>query len=299
MSQPIRRRCTRAAVAVLATTSLASCALFKPKEEEGTLRAESVVAVTASNRLVTFNAGRPQRITASVAVTGLEAGEGLLGIDFRPANGKLYAAGTTGRLYMIDATTGAASAVGAGNYFAANVAGDSGFDFNPAVDRIRFVNERGENLRLHPDTGAVVDGDANAPGLQIDGRLSYAAGDRNAGRAPRIVAAGYTNSIAGAKVTTNFAIDAAAGTLVTQGTMQGAPSPVSPNTGQLFTVGALGVKLDGGAVSFDISPANEGFVSLPNGKGSRFYTIDLSTGAATDLGRIGVDEPVRAIAIRP
>lgn len=286
----------RLSLAIFAAAGLVSCAAFK---EEPPLRAETIVAVTASNRLISFNAGRPHRVTTSVAVSGLQAGEQLLGIDVRPANGRLYGAGSTGMLYAIDATTGAASAVGAGNYFAANIGTDNGFDFNPAVDRIRLVNERGENLRLHPDTGAVVDGDTNMAGLQIDGRLAYASDDTMAGKSARIVAAAYTNSVAGAKVTTNFAIDAAAGTLVTQGTKQGAPNPVSPNTGRLFTVGSLGVKIEGGPLSFDISPANEGFVSLPCGKHTRVYWIDLSTGAATDLGRVGVDEQVRAIAVKP
>jgi hypothetical protein len=289
----------RLAAAALAAASLASCAMFKPKEEPP-LRAEVVVAVTVSNRLIGFNAGRPHRITSNVAITGLDTGETLAGIDFRPASGRLYGAGSTGRLYTIDVATGVATAVGAGSYFAANVGADNGFDFNPAVDRIRVVNERGENLRLHPDTGAVVDGDTNVPGLQLDGRLAYAVGDKGAaGKSPRIVAAAYTNSVAGAKVTTNFAIDAAAGTLVTQGTVQGAPNPVSPNTGRLFTVGALGVKIESGPVSFDISPANEGFVSLPCGRHTRVYRIDLATGAATDLGRVGIDEQVRAVAVRP
>ena len=30
-----------------------------------------------------------------------------------------------------------------------------GVDFNPQVDRLRVVSNSGQNLRLHPDTGAV------------------------------------------------------------------------------------------------------------------------------------------------
>jgi hypothetical protein len=29
-------------------------------------------------------------------------------------------------------------------------------DFNPVVDRIRIMSDAGQNLRVHPDTGAVV-----------------------------------------------------------------------------------------------------------------------------------------------
>ena len=64
-----------------------------------------------------------------------------------------------------------------------------GFDFNPAADRIRVVSNTGQNLRLHPDTGAVVDGDATVEGVQPDPSLRYAWGDVNARRRPDIAGA--------------------------------------------------------------------------------------------------------------
>ena len=39
-----------------------------------------------------------------------------------------------------------------------------GVDFNPAADRVRVVSNLGQNLRLHPDTGAQVDGETCAQG---------------------------------------------------------------------------------------------------------------------------------------
>jgi hypothetical protein len=272
-------------------TLLAGCAAMG---QQGTMRPETVYAVSSSNTLVMFNAGQPGSITSTRRIAGLQAGENVLGIDFRPANGKLYAVGSSGQLYTLDTGTGAATPVGSGG-FASFLVGEVGFDFNPVVDRIRVVNSQGGNLRLHPDTGAVVDADANAPGVQTDGRLVYAATDANAGKTASVVGAAYTNSVAGTKTTTNFAIDAAQGTLVTQGTREGAASPVSPNTGQLFTVGALGVKTSG-PVGFDIAP-NGGiaFAAI----GSTFYSIDLANCAAKRLGTIGIAEPVRAIAVAP
>jgi hypothetical protein len=51
---------------------------------------------------------------------------------------------------------------------------------------------------------------------------------------------------------------------VTQGTLQGAANPVSPNTGQLFTVGSLGVPVVG-QVGFDIgSTDNNALASINN-----------------------------------
>ncbi len=176
-----------------------------------------------------------------------------------------------------------------------------GFDFNPVVDRIRLVNDSGQNMRLHPETGAVVDADAKMDGLQIDGALAYAAADRNSGQKPNITAAAYTNNMAGAQATTNYAIDTKLGVLVTQGSREGVNPPVSPNTGQLFTVGALGVSTDGW-VGFDIaSNGGNAFAAItPAGSSSaRFYWLDLNSGAAKMLGTIGGGEAISAIAIAP
>ena len=72
-----------------------------------------VYAVTATNNLVTFSSAAPGTIFGTVAISGLQVGEILQGIDFRPANGRLYGLGSTSRLYTIDPRTGAATQVGA------------------------------------------------------------------------------------------------------------------------------------------------------------------------------------------
>ena len=62
-------------------------------------------------------------------------------------------------------------------------------NFNPTVDRILVVSNTGQNLRLHPDTGAVVDSNPALEGVQTDGKLIYAAGDVNFGKLPMTVSA--------------------------------------------------------------------------------------------------------------
>src|SRR5687768_1999809 len=94
----------------------------------------TVVALTSTDQLVTFDSSTPATTSTPVGVTGLASSETLLGIDFRPATGQLFGLGSTGQLYRINRTSGAATAVGA----PLTVTGTSfGFDFNPAVDRIR------------------------------------------------------------------------------------------------------------------------------------------------------------------
>jgi len=99
-------------------------------------------------------------------------------LDVRPANGAVYAIGRSGQLYTVDRRLGAATKVGAPVALPGTTVG---FDFNPTVDRIRVVTDTGQNLRVHPDTGAVA---------ATDTPLAYAAGDRSAGKRPQVAASG-------------------------------------------------------------------------------------------------------------
>ena len=286
----------RMSLAVLVVASLAACGTMVP---QGADRAEKAVAVTVSNKLLKFNAGRPDRILTTLNITGLQAGETLLGIDYRVAKEQLYALGSSGRLYIINEDTAVASVVGVP--FSVKLDGTQfGFDFNPTVDRIRVVSNTGQNLRLHPDTGAVVDSNPTLEGVQTDGKLTYAAGDVNFGKSPTTVGAAYSYNKADTKITTNFALDAAAGTLVTQGSREGMMPAVSPNTGQLFTIGSLGMTFNSAA--FDIQALSDVAFAALNSDGtsaSRWVVIDLKTGAAKSLGTVGGGEQVVGIAMEP
>jgi hypothetical protein len=286
----------RLSFAAITLVSLAACTTMTP---QGADRAEKAVAVTASNKLLKFNAGRPDRILTTLNITGLQPGETLLGIDYRVAKDQLYALGSSGRLYTLNEDTAVASAVGMP--FVVKLEGTQfGFDFNPTVDRIRVVSNTGQNLRLHPDTGAVVDSNPALEGVQIDGKLTYAVGDINFGKAPATVGAAYSYNKADTKITTNFALDAAAGTLVTQGSREGLVPAVSPNTGQLFTIGSLGMTFNN--ASFDIQALSDVAFAALNSDGStasRWVMIDLKTGAAKSLGTVGGGERVVGIAMEP
>jgi hypothetical protein len=201
-----------------------------------------LVALTADGRLARFDRSAPWSAPGIATLSGLAAGEELLGIDFRPATGQLYGLGSTSRLYGIDPQTGVATAIGTG--FASPLVGTRfGFDFNPTVDRIRIVSDQGQNLRAHPDTGAVV---------ATDGMLAYATGDAGFGMTPAVAAAAYTNDLAGATSTLLYGIDSARDVLVTQ---------VPPNNGTLNTIGALGLDVTG-VDGFDIGSDGRAFVAL-------------------------------------
>ncbi|MFP5446967.1 MAG: DUF4394 domain-containing protein, partial [Betaproteobacteria bacterium] len=176
-----------------------------------------------------------------------------------------------------------------------------GFDFNPAADRIRVVSNTGQNLRLHPDTGAAVDGDPAVEGVQPDPALRYARSDTHAGRNPDIAGAAYTYNAQDSKITTNYAIDRTLGVLVMQGSREGTTPVVSPNTGQLRTVGSLGLpRLTD--VAFDISDVgNTALIAVRTSVDShtRLHLVDLRTGASRPLGTVGEGAPLLGMAIEP
>jgi hypothetical protein len=265
-------------------------------------RLMSVVTALASNTLFFFDTSAPDRTLAKVKVRGLAPGESLVGIDFRPSNGRLYGVGDSSRLYLINPTTGVAATVDpTGAPFAPPLAGTNfGIDFNPVPDRLRVVSDADVNFRLDPDTGAVVDIDGGTPGTQIDLSLAYVAGDPGFGTNPNVVALNYTRNVGG--FTTPYGIDVDTNTMVLIGSPGGAPN--SPNTGQLTTIGFLNVD-PVAPVGFDVDfngATDVGYASMATTTKERstLYTVDLFSGAATPIGAIRASRrPVTDIAIVP
>lgn len=250
-------------------------------------RVETVFAVTASNKLVSFNSRTPGTILSTVPISGLQTGETIAGIDFRPASGQLFAVGSTSRLYTINTVNGAASPVSNGPFTPALTGTSFGVDFNPVPDRVRVVSDGEQNLRLNPNDGTAA----------TDIQLAYATGDPNASANPNVVGAAYTNNFAGATSTTLFVIDSNLDILARQGSPGGTPD--SPNGGKLTTIGPLGVDTTD-QVGFDISDnSGTGYVSLTTSGAnqSQLYTINLITGATTAIGAIGGGEVIRDFSV--
>lgn len=211
-----------------------------------------LIGLAPNNILVPLDSRR------AIRVTGVEGN--LQGIDFRPADGKLYGVTDTDKIYTINLDTGAATFVK--NLSTSFDGGfQSGFDFNPVPDRLRIVGSNDQNLRTNVDTGEVA----------VDKPLTYATTDSNAGKNPNITAAAYTNNRAGVTTTQLLVIDYDLDVLALQN---------PPNDGTLNTIGSLGVNFSpiGG---FDIFTDAQGTNTAFAISGANLYKINLSTGAAT------------------
>lgn len=256
-------------------------------------RQQTVYALTQTNRLITFNSLTPGVITGIVTISGLGRGERLLGIDFRPATGALYALSNFANLYTIDERTGRATRLITsspfGNTFAFGAS--FGFDFNPVVDRLRIVNDSDQNFRIVPNDGSLAG---------TDGTLAFntSPADRNAGINPNVVGAAYSNNIAGAASTILYDIDHALNILAIQN---------PPNNGTLNTLGTLtdeatATTLDvTSKLGFDIyrcDPVGLISVTLAGDTVSRLYRVNLATASVVQVGAIGGGEFIIGIAVK-
>ncbi|RBQ21144.1 hypothetical protein DP939_07415 [Spongiactinospora rosea] len=212
--------------------------------------------------------------------SGLVGDTAAIGLDFRPKDGKLYAVGNKGGIYVITMPKDDGPVIVAkvsqltvglrGTFF--------GVDFNPAADRLRVISDAGQNLRHNLD----------AHTTDTDTNLSTGTCDPVA---TGVTAAAYTNNDNNpATATTLFDVNTATTQLVVQ-------SPA--NLGLLAPVGALGEAVN-------INAGLDIYSDLTNGKtvsNSAFAifivtrtvnnekvtlntlnSVDLLTGAATQVG---------------
>lgn len=273
-----RKTASRTALSLL-TATLVACGSGGDDADGGNpVPVGDTIALTASGRLISFNRATPATLVGSVAVSRLPGNETLLGIDIRPADGRLYGLSSGGNLYTLDPATGSATFKAALKAMAGDDAPFTGLsgttfgiDFNPAADRLRVVSETGQNLRINVDTGDTT----------TDGMLPAGA---------RVTAVAYTNSFAGATGTRLFDLDAAAGLLHLQD---------PPNAGSLASGVPLGVNATG-SNGFDIDArSNTGYAALTVGAETALYRINLAAteNAATRIGPVGSGETLRGIAL--
>ena len=251
--------------------------------------AASVVALTGDGTgLLRFSADAPGTVVMQqINTASLVSGDQLVGIDFRPATGQLFAIGVnatndTATVYRLDPQDGSLVAVGSPVSVTGDLpdpaTADYGVDFNPVPDRIRVVTSNGLNLRFNPVDGTVVN---DAP-LTANSAAAGAGG------------AGYTNSVGNTTVTTLYVIDRSSGNLLIQNPpnngVLSAPQRISLN-GSPLTIAAVGgfdIPADVRVTTSNAAVASgSGFAALTVGSSTGLYKINLVNGAATLIGTIG------------
>jgi uncharacterized protein DUF4394/alpha-galactosidase-like CBM13-containing protein len=242
-----------------------------------------IYALNSNNVILVLTPGTTN-FTRLVRVT--QANGNLIGIDFRPGDGKntaLYALTDTGTLYTINLT-----ANGLGNVtkvsdmttrFPSGV--QSLMDFNPMVNALRLIGSDRLNY-------AVVNSGGNLNAMAIQTALSYDPNDVNKGVMPHVSAGSYTNNFNGVATTRFYGIDYDLDTLVTiQPATPGGSSAtgggVLQTLGSLVTPTGQRVNLSSTADIDIYSNINENSLfggpitnQLVGVSGRTFFTIDLS-----------------------
>lgn len=226
--------------------------------------AETLIGLTADNMLIRIDATARRAAGGPVRISGAEGR--VVGIDQRPADGRLYGVTDAGQIVTLDPASGRATPVSRlGERFDTG-GGRAVVDFNPVADRMRLMGVNGVNFRVNVETGQVAK----------DGPLKYQAGSPWAETPPRITAGAYTNSVRGAQATALYTLD----TLARSWNLQ-AP----PNDGVQQPKAELPAGLPPG-VAFDILSDGQGGEIGWLLAGGTLHRIDPGTGQVAMAGPV-------------
>jgi hypothetical protein len=269
---------------------------------ESRIAPAKVFAVNSNNQLLSFDAYDSEQFSSPIAITGLASGENILGIDFNPSDGLLYALGSASHLYIINTISGAASLVGSG--LGITLSGQHfGFDINPVEDiaqdsdagLIRVISDTGQNFRINPATGLSIDTDTLLPGRQPDASLTVNAD---------FGAAAYSYFGFETNITRLYVIDKFSGKLYIQEGFDDNDNYLDPNTGTITDIynRNLGVNPIG-SIGFDMGRVygfGTALASMQVNGLTGLYNINVAKGTANFIGLIGTGTvEIIDIAISP
>lgn len=251
----------------------------------------------AGTTIVSFDSATPAAITSTRNILGLNAGDSLLTIDFRPQDGLLYAYSAQARIYSfnlnVPAVATATQVVGPFTTSTANGSaatpvstgiptGNVYIDFNPMANALRIEDSNDGNFRLPFATAPTVTSLIGDGLLRITTPPDFGTG----------VNAGYTNNFPGTGSTNLFVLEATSNALFQQ---------TVPNNGTMvaFSPGT-NPDIPTTGVGFDVSgPSGVAYASFkPGGAGTNpnLYTVNLTSGAITLVAGGAIGSAVTDIA---
>ena len=118
-------------------------------------------ALTSTGQIVKFSTTEPTAIDNSVNVSGLDTGESLVQLAFRPATSAYYGVTSDNRVGTVDPETGAVSIISTTPFTTDNLSSVA-IAFDPVNDQLRVTanstasSTTRENLRVDPDDGSLL-----------------------------------------------------------------------------------------------------------------------------------------------
>ena len=141
-----------------------------------------VYAVDLENNFLVFGTESFDVLSGQARIAGLPILKRIIGIVYRPSNGKLYGVGNDSRVYTIDPSTAVATPV-SDQQFEPSIASFFEIHFAMALEpngsRVRLIStEGGGNWSISLDDGTATMGE----------KVHFATGDPNEGKTPHITA---------------------------------------------------------------------------------------------------------------
>ncbi|QNP54274.1 DUF4394 domain-containing protein (plasmid) [Hymenobacter qilianensis] len=227
-------------------------------------------------------------VTVTKTITGFADFRRIIGLDFRPSNGQLYALtqsfdDTLDRyLYTINPATAEATLIGPITPRLSLTSESAQFDFDPLTDQIRVVSTNGaagtaRTLLLNPTT-AVFSPDVPLTLPSPPGSFKLA----------------HDNNVAGATTTNLYLIEDPLG-------FNNLPCKLyrqnTADASSFTEIGSLGPTIRD-CQAFDIGGAsNVGYLFAEVNSNAVLHTIDLATGKATPTGTITLEGFVRGFTL--
>ncbi len=191
----------------------------------------NIYALTTDNQIYVL---KPDPLSYALVGRVPRTNGDLIGLDFRPADGGLYAVTDTGKVLLINLATSPLGVTVASTLSPRFAGGfQSLMDFNPVVNALRLIGSNDQNFALVNSNG----GNLNVTAVQT--KMTYAANDVNTGVDPNICAGAYTNNVAGAANTIFYGIDYDLDTFVTIAPPLSATGSSNTGGGILQTIGSL------------------------------------------------------------
>jgi hypothetical protein len=237
--------------------------------------------------LIRFDTANPAGAVTVGSLSNIPAGHAVRAIDFRSADGKLYAlsvlpSGLAYTLHTVDLTTAALTPVGTG-LAAAAFPGRVSMDIGAVSDVIRIVTGNNDHFTLDPDDASL---------LFTGSPFAYAPSDPLVGTTPFIA------DIASVPVTAGpFTLEPVFAWDFNEDVLAEVPAP---SMGQMYTVGGPPVFItNNGGIGMDFSPHDQKmYMSYPDiTLGEVLATVDLSSGGVSVIDNFPVD--MLDIAINP
>lgn len=245
-------------------------------------------ALSSTGSIISFDTAKPGTINSSVAVSGLGSGVTLVQLGYRPQDGALYGITSNNELATVAPASGVATVVSS-SAFSSNTLSGASISFDPVHDQLRVISTE-YNLRVNSDGSLAESGT----------KLAFDSGDTNSGKTPQIAAIAYGDPAAGASSTTLYALDVTTHNLLRVGSAD-TSSTGSVDAGLLHTIGSTGVAFTSDAgLSLRSGESTAYAVLQQSGSGAALYTVDLASGAASEVGSIGSgDQTLISLALVP